>query len=491
MPTRALLRALAFALPIASIAVASAPRIALAQVSDADRAAARELYIEGVKLQEQGKFEPALDKFQRAQSVFSAPTHLLHIAECQAALGRLVESAETYRTLVRTPLPSGSPNAFVQAQQQGSAELPQVEPRIPTLKIQVKPENAQNLSVQIDGQPMSAALVGVPRPANPGEHHVVVFAPGYAKSEAKVVLKEREQKELPITLQASTTGVVYGPPIQQLPPPSNAPPGSTYSGQQAQVGGVVGGVQGQPPAEQPPPYEAQQQTYMEKHRGAPVSFLIGPHAGLAIPSGSFSGNTGDTVQGDTKVSDVHGAGGAFGVDAGIRFVRVLYLGVSFDHGIYSRGSAIDNQAATIPPDVSLTSTNSSNYFGLTFAWISNPEGVGFWGELGLGYRWLNSTARLENTGNSSIYSEISQTWRGGEASIGAGLHIRVSPGFRMVPKVTVGGGSFSKFDVSCTSSNPTLCPAILNRDSVDVGTTDTHTFIFVGAIGFFDIGKHD
>lgn len=483
MPTRALLRALAVALPIASITLTAAPREARAQVSDADRAAARELYIEGVKLQEQGKFEAALDKFQRAQSVFSAPTHLLHIAECQAALGRLVESAETYRTLVRTPLPAGAPNAFVQAQQQGSAELTQVEPRIPSLKIIVKPENAQNLSVQIDNQPMSAALIGVPRPANPGEHHVVVFAPGYAKSEAKVVLKEREQKELPITLQTSSSGVVYGqaPP---LPPPTNAPSGSTYPTEQ---GGVVGGQT----YEQPPPYQAQSQTFTEKKKGSSFSVLLGPHVGFAMPGGSFSGTSGDALTNDTKVSDTHAAGGAFGLEGGLRFARVLYLGLNFDHGIYARGSGIDAQTGTLDKNVNLTATNSSNYFGLTFAWISNPEGVGFWGELGLGYRWLTSTERLENAIDSSQYTELSETWRGGEGSIGAGLHIRISSAFRLIPKVTVGGGSFSKIDFTCTTGITNGCAATPSRDSVDVGTTDTHTFVFVGATGFFDIGKHD
>ena len=59
------------------------------------------------------------------------------LAECEAALGKLVESAETYRTLTRTPLPPGAPNAFVQAQAQGAAELTQVEPRIDVYKRQV------------------------------------------------------------------------------------------------------------------------------------------------------------------------------------------------------------------------------------------------------------------------------------------------------------------------------------------------------------------
>ena len=40
----------------------------------------------------------ALRRFEAAQSLFDAPTHLLHIAECQALTGKLVEAQEN-----RTP----------------------------------------------------------------------------------------------------------------------------------------------------------------------------------------------------------------------------------------------------------------------------------------------------------------------------------------------------------------------------------------------------
>src|SRR5215472_16878657 len=112
-----MMRLSAFLLPAALLASLTFTQAAAAQttVTDADRAAASELFVEGVKLQEAGNFADALDRFQRAQAVFSAPTHILHIAECNAALGKLVESAEAYRALVHTPLPADAPKPFVQA----------------------------------------------------------------------------------------------------------------------------------------------------------------------------------------------------------------------------------------------------------------------------------------------------------------------------------------------------------------------------------------
>ena len=136
---RTLFALLAFATAPAVVLV---PRAALAQISDSERAAARQLYAEGTDLQNAGKYEEALDKFQRAQKVFSAPTNLLRIAQCQASLGKLVESAETYRTLIRTPLPPNSPPAFEQAVDAAKGELAQVEPRVPKIKIDVSPKDA-------------------------------------------------------------------------------------------------------------------------------------------------------------------------------------------------------------------------------------------------------------------------------------------------------------------------------------------------------------
>src|SRR5262245_26437920 len=119
-----------------------APATARAQMSEGERkAAARAAYAEGVDLQDnKGKPAEALTRFEAAQKLFDAPTHLRHSAECQVLTGKLVEASETYETLSRKTLPAGSPDAFVQAQDQGKAELASLRPRIPTLRVLVKPE---------------------------------------------------------------------------------------------------------------------------------------------------------------------------------------------------------------------------------------------------------------------------------------------------------------------------------------------------------------
>src|SRR5262249_14300972 len=122
-------------------------------------------------------------------------------AECNAALGRLVESAEAYRAVVRTPLPPNSPPAFQAAVDQAKGELAQVEPRVPRVVVQVEPANPPGEQLQIDGQIVPTALLGEPFPLDPGPHKIIVYASGFVSTEQSVLLKERETKSLTLTLK--------------------------------------------------------------------------------------------------------------------------------------------------------------------------------------------------------------------------------------------------------------------------------------------------
>src|SRR5690606_33025978 len=80
--------------------------------SAADKATARKLATEGIKLYQQGQFDDALDRLKRAQALYDAPVHLLYMARAQVKLGQLVEGAESYRRLVRTELDAKAPDVF-------------------------------------------------------------------------------------------------------------------------------------------------------------------------------------------------------------------------------------------------------------------------------------------------------------------------------------------------------------------------------------------
>jgi hypothetical protein len=434
--------------------------VARAQISDPDRAAARDLFFEGVKLQNEGKFPEALDRFSRAQRIFSAPTHLLHVAECQVATGLLVEGAETYRTLVRTPLPPNSPPAFTQARDQGGAELAQVEPRIPTVKIDVTPQNVANLQVQIDGAPMNNALVGVARPIDPGSHKITVFAPGYAKQDVPLAIKERETKSIPVTLVAQG-GVVYSPtPVPTQGPTSTEPPPAYNT---------------QPPPPTPP---ADQQTWSPESRQSNMSLLGGLRVGVMFPTGTLlkANTTTTTTTGttDLAMSDYATTGGAVAIEGGVRFARRFYVGIGLEHGFYGKGDKLGTPNGTGTTSTSTSTTVSSNLIDLRAAFISNPDGIGFYGELGVGYRWLMATQDVStDTFNTSTTSD---TARGLELEAGAGVFIKAGKYVRFIPKVSFGLGAFTKLDHSDATSTT----------SDDIENTGLHTFVFLGLGGYYN-----
>lgn len=171
-------------------------------LSESERkATARAAYIEGVSLQEKNDCAAALPKFEVAQKMFNAPTHLLHIAQCQAATGKLVEAQETYETLTRMTIATDAPQAFKQAQDEGKKELPALKPRIPTLRVQVAPATPKGLLVLVNGSPMPNELVGIARPVNPGKYKVSAEASGMKAAPQEIEVVEGANKTIDLTLK--------------------------------------------------------------------------------------------------------------------------------------------------------------------------------------------------------------------------------------------------------------------------------------------------
>jgi hypothetical protein len=171
-------------------------------MSESERkAAARAAYLEGAALQEKGDCASALSRFEAAQKLYDAPTHQLRIAQCQAATGKLVEAQENYELLVHKNL-AGAPDAFRQAQETAKKELPTLQPRIPTLRVQITPPPAslKDLVVQLNGARMPNELIGIARPVNPGTYKVSATASGHKAAPVDVQLGEGDAKSVDLKL---------------------------------------------------------------------------------------------------------------------------------------------------------------------------------------------------------------------------------------------------------------------------------------------------
>lgn len=411
---------------------------ARAQVSDAERAAARDLFKQGDELQRAGKFAEALDKFQRAEQVIHAPTNVLRIAECQAAMGRLVEAEESYRQVTRFSLQAGSPPAFQSAIDQAKGELAQVEPRVPKVLVQVTPAPPQGSQPElvIDGASVPFALVGEQIPLDPGNHTLQAKAAGYASPVENVSLKERETKTVALQLQPAAGGgaaVVAPPPGGGAPPPPPPPYGANAA----------------PPGTPPPPPPVVMEGAPEAVRPrSNVGILIGAHLGAVAPSGKIDTNT---SLGQQNLGDVSAGGVGIGLDGGLRFARHWYVGVQYDHTTFSPSSANGNQ---------FNGTQShSDTFGLDFAFIVNPDRVSFYGTLGLQTRIYSL----------SLPNVASDTYTSGELLAGLGIWIPLGHWFRLLPELT---GGFGNFNIPSDATSQ---------------SGEGHAFFTLGVVGYYNI----
>ncbi|MFO0742850.1 MAG: PEGA domain-containing protein [Labilithrix sp.] len=166
------------------------------------KATARAAYLDGVAMQEKNNCAEALSRFETAQKYFPAPTHQLHMAQCQASTGKLVEAQETYESLVHATLEKGAPDAFKQAQDDGQKELTALRPRIPTLRVTVSPDakTLSQLIVKSNGNPYPNELLGIARPTNPGKYKVTAWAAGYKEATAEVDVAEASPKVVELKL---------------------------------------------------------------------------------------------------------------------------------------------------------------------------------------------------------------------------------------------------------------------------------------------------
>ncbi len=188
-------------------ACGSLPLVHAAEVARAEnKAAARDLTIEGIRLAEAGDCESAIPKFERAEKLYHAVTILTWIGKCQLQMGRLVEGTETLNRVVREKLTDDAPDAYTDAQKDAQELIAEARPKIAKLTIRVVSEEGEvheleGLEVRVDSVQIAQALVGAPRPTDPGKHEVTVSAPGYHGTKDEIELGPGSREELTLTLQ--------------------------------------------------------------------------------------------------------------------------------------------------------------------------------------------------------------------------------------------------------------------------------------------------
>ena len=398
------------------VAVEATGRAQGRAISDGDRQAARELFMAGVRAQNEGKFQEALAYFERSRRVVDAPTNVLRIAQCEAALGKYVEAVESYRELARFPLASDAPQAFHDAQAQGAAELPTVESKVARLTLDVTPSDAHIQSVNIDGEAIHVALVGVARPVNPGTHRLQVHAEGFVVEEQLFTLRPGETQRLNLVLKRGIADVGHGAGPHAPPPPAPyVAPTSSSAG-----GAGSGSSPGTSTGSIPPPFEPALAAASESD--SPTGILLGADLGFANQRRSPFARRGQYSNNDSTWS-----GGYVGLDGALRFARV------FSVGVFANVASLHAEDMAQSPD--MTQTSLGAYLG----YVGRRDRLAFFGNVGPSvisnsYFWDPTPKAPLTNGKESI------TETGYGLRVNLGLNVPVASSFRLVPKLEVTAG---------------------------------------------------
>jgi hypothetical protein len=186
-------------------------------LDDQTRSAARELATEGSTLYQQGDFDGAYDRFNRAYQLVQRPNVGIWAARSLMRSGRWVEASERYLELERTALPAGAPADQVQAVQDAARERRELLGRLPSLKIVIDGADASDVFVSINGQLVKPALLGVKQPVNPGTL-LVKGVRGEQAVEQSVELAEAQSREVKLSFTAAEAAVTRPSTIPVAPP---------------------------------------------------------------------------------------------------------------------------------------------------------------------------------------------------------------------------------------------------------------------------------
>ena len=208
-------RFLAALLAVCSLGVAPLARAqSSGEPSAQDRAVARHLFEEGVRLMDEQRHEEAAERFRRASELVEAATILFNLAVADAHVGRLLEAVDALRRLELMPgvEPFLADNARTRRQE--------IEPRLAHVVIELSGPS-EGVEVRFDDDLLPSAALGAPAPTDPGEHRVVATRDGeiVASRELSLVEGQRESVTLEIPPPVPPPEVV----AEQVEPPSTIP----------------------------------------------------------------------------------------------------------------------------------------------------------------------------------------------------------------------------------------------------------------------------
>ena len=212
--------------------------------TEEEKSGARAAATQGQAAFEGKRWAQALDLFTRAEALVHSPVHLLYKARSLVQLGQLVKANETYLSITREQTETASP-AVMKARDDARKEQATLEPRLASLTVNVVGDGAAGVTVTMDGAPVPSALVGVARPADPGQHTLRASGTGVESDSQTVTLKEGGTGTVTLQLKAAPNAAppvatpAAGPAAEPAPLTSTVDSSTLSKGNSLRTGSYV------------------------------------------------------------------------------------------------------------------------------------------------------------------------------------------------------------------------------------------------------------
>jgi len=168
-----------------------------APAATASLALSTELFNAARDLMSQGRYAEACPKLVESAKLEQRVGTLGKLAECEERLGHLVSARARWQQAIN--LARAERDDRLDAAQ---AELARVDALVPKLRFVLAGSTPSGLSIQLDSLELGAGVVGIPVPADPGRHTIVISAP--------------EKKPWRTTIDLAADGAVTLVPLPEL-----------------------------------------------------------------------------------------------------------------------------------------------------------------------------------------------------------------------------------------------------------------------------------
>ncbi|MGZ3422765.1 MAG: hypothetical protein ACXWUG_20155 [Polyangiales bacterium] len=392
---------------------------------------ARQLFAEGQDLEKKKDYAGALEKFRKVATIKSTAIVRYHEGYCAEKIGKWIDALDAYAKAQLEGQGDPKQKEAVEAARKAQEAL---RPKVPRIKVKVTGQQKGKHEIRIDGVPVSAVLVDLPIPVDPGKHLIEVLGEGQTAEGQEVTVGEKETKELSFELKDASSVPKKEEPKKEQPKKE------------------------EPKKEEPPKKEP------KKKDG--FALVFGLQLGNIMPGGKFvDPSTVNApfvaVDGNSDQLQYVGSGFMLEPQVGIRPLPWLGVYAFWQHGFLAKSG--NTKDAT---DFSA----STDLVGIGGQILTHPHSMfSGYGDLSFGPR----VTKLHSGDVDGSFSAID-----GRIKIGAAYRPR--PDITVLAFVWASVGTYTHFKFENAAN------ADQNRDEA-VDATASHSFIGFGLGGQYDL----